>query len=106
MMRQLHKGISWLHYVVRGRCYPTRWQDRLWSGHWSRGPVTVYGANAMHWAVNVWMLGHYWCFHPTTHTFGSNWPWYFYISKNATPWGACYLRRGTHKKMRATKEER
>jgi hypothetical protein len=34
------------------------------------------------------------CFHPTTRTFGGYWPWYFYISKNATPWAACYIREG------------
>lgn len=66
-----------------------RWQDRWFVGHVTRGPITIYGANAMHWAVNIktrrW--GHL-CFHPSTKTFGGRWPWYFYASPNATPTSA------------------
>lgn len=80
----------WLRYVTTPNIYPRRWQDRLFRGHVTVGPITLYGANAMHWAINVGALGHYWCFHPTTRTFGGYWPWYFYISKDATPQGACF----------------
>jgi hypothetical protein len=97
-MRRLRRVISWLRFVVQPQRYPSRWQDRLFRGHVSIGPVTVYGANAMHWAINVWALGHYWCWHPTTRTFGGYWPWYFYLSTDATPSKACYLRRGRRKK--------
>lgn len=64
-----------------------RWQDRIFTGHvsWFRGRVVIYGANAMHWALNVRFRGEWWCFHPTTRTFGHRWPWYFYISEDATP---------------------
>ncbi len=55
------------------------------SGHVSAGPVTIYGHNAMHWAVNVESRWGYICFHPTTRTFGGWWPWYFYVSRDATP---------------------
>jgi hypothetical protein len=65
-----------------------RWQDRIFTGHIKIGRVTIYGANAMHWAINVWFAGAYWCFHPTTRTFGATWPWYFYISPDATPQSA------------------
>lgn len=69
--------------------------DQLFTGHRTFGPrwfrVTVYGANAMHWALNVWCLGSFWCFHPNTRTYGYQWPWYFYRSPDATParavWG-------------------
>lgn len=76
-----------------------RWQDQWFTGHVSflrtrrDGParITIYGANAMHWAINVWTKR--WgfvCFHPTTRTFGGRWPWYFYVSPNATPWAATF----------------
>jgi len=63
-----------------------RWQDRWFTGHINLGPLTVYGANAMHWAVNLRIAGGYLCFHPSTRTFGGRWPWKLYFSPNATPW--------------------
>jgi len=63
-----------------------RWQDRWFVGHvslWNR--IVLYGANAMHWALNVRAFGWWWCFHPTTRTFGGCWPWYVYASRDATP---------------------
>jgi hypothetical protein len=83
--------VRWLRYVITPNIYPPRWQDRLFRGHVRYGPLTIYGANAMHWAVNLWFLGHYWCFHPPTRTFGGRWPAYFYISKDATPQSACFV---------------
>ena len=71
--------------MVTPNIYPSRWQDRLFRGHVRLGPMVVYGANAMHWAINVRWRGTYWCFHPTTRTFGGYWPWYFYVSPNGTP---------------------
>lgn len=82
---------QWLSYVIEPTPWPSRWQDRLFRGHVKIGRVTIWGANAMHWAINVWLLGHWWCFHPSTRTYGGRWPWYFYISKDATPQNACYL---------------
>lgn len=74
------------------------------NGHVSIGKLTVYyGNNAMHWAWSLWTRR--WgfiCFRPTTFyrlpmdvqrrkgkRFGS-WPWYFYVSPNATPWAATF----------------
>jgi len=49
--------------------------------------ITVYGLNAMHIAVNIsptrWG---YVCFHPPV----PRWPWYFYVSPNATPWASTF----------------
>lgn len=91
---QARRFRRWLRYVAKPQPWPQRWQDRLFRGHVTIGRVTLYGANAMHWALNVWWLGHYWCVHPTTHTYGGTWPWYAYISKDATPQGACWIRKG------------
>lgn len=69
-----------------------RWQDRVFTEHvslcWNR--VVIYGANAMHWAINVRAFGTYFCFHPRTRTFGGYWPWYFYVSPDATPNAATF----------------
>jgi len=60
------------------------------AGSLSVGPVTVYGANAMHWAINIRTRWGTLCAHPTTRTFGGRWPWYLYLSENATPWAAVF----------------
>jgi hypothetical protein len=62
-----------------------RWQDRWFRGHVSLGPLTVYGANAMHWALNLRTRWGFLCFHPTTRTFGGLWRWYLYLSRDGTP---------------------
>ncbi len=64
-----------------------RMRDRLFTGHRTIGPVVIYGANAMHWAVNIGTRWGYLCWHPTTHTYGGRWPWYLYMSPDATPQG-------------------
>lgn len=68
--------------------YGKRWQDRIFPGHIRFGGVVLYGANAMHWALDISTRWGYLCFHPTTRTFGGRWPWYLYLSPNATPWAA------------------
>jgi hypothetical protein len=80
----------WALFVVTPNIYPKRWQDRLFRGHVNIGPITIFGANAMHWAVNIQFRGTYLCFHPRTRTHGAVWPAYFYISPNATPWAATF----------------
>lgn len=62
------------------------WFERHWRGHISIGRLTIYGFNAMHVAVNFWTRRWgYVCFHPTMKVFGHWWPWYFYVSPDATP---------------------
>lgn len=67
-----------------------RWQDRVFTGSVRLGPLTVFGANAMHWALNLRTPCGMLCLHPTTHTFGGRWPWYAYLSPNGTPWAATW----------------
>lgn len=59
--------------------------------HFRLGSLTVYGWNAMHVALSYYSkyFG-YICFHPPGWLvgYGKHWPWYFYISPNATPWAA------------------
>ncbi len=65
-----------------------RWIDRVFVGHWSWWLITVYGANAMHWAINVRTRWGWLCAHPSTRTFGGRWPWYVYLSPDGTPCAA------------------
>ena len=60
--------------------------EKRLSGHLTLGPVTLYGANAMDWAVNLRLpaLGVTLCAKPPTKRRG----WYVYASPNATPWAA------------------
>ena len=73
-----------------------RWLAKYLGGHITIGPVTIYGHNAMHWAVNIktrrWG---YVCFRLPLPSYGWR-PLYFYLSPNATPWAATFMlgRRG------------
>lgn len=62
-------------------------------GHKNIGPVTLYGENAMHWAINIRTKRFgYICFRLPFRCFGSWWPLYFYVSPNATPWASTFYR--------------
>lgn len=67
------------------------------TGHLSLGPVTIYGSNAMNWAINIktkrWG---YICAKWPTKTRSGGYEWYFYLSPNATPW-ACTFYMGSDK---------
>lgn len=76
------------------------WWENFMGGHLSIGPITIFGANAMNWAVNIdtrkW--GRI-CFTlPTlsrwrTGSDGkSRYYWYFYLSPNCTPWASTFYR--------------
>jgi hypothetical protein len=83
------------------------WQT-YFGGHITIGSVTIFGANAMNWTVNIstkkWG---YICFTlPVLARFSRDrynkkliYQWYFYISPNATPW-ACTFYRGSNKNER------
>lgn len=65
--------------------------ERHFGGHISIGRLTIYGYNAMHVAINFYTKRWGWiCFHPTWKVFGSWWPWYFYVSRDGTPYSATY----------------
>lgn len=65
--------------------------DRFFGGHFNIGPVTVYGRNAMHFAVQIrtrrWG---YVSFRLPLFCFGQWWPLYIHASPNATPWAATF----------------
>lgn len=70
-----------------------RWLEKHFGGHFTLGRLTVYGWNAMHVAVNYRTRRWGWvCFHPPLYWCGQWWPWYFYLSPNATPWAATFAR--------------
>ena len=57
--------------------------------HRTIGPVTLYPLRcAMHGAVNIRTRWGKLCLKPPTYVFGRWWPWYAYLSPNATPWAA------------------
>lgn len=60
--------------IFRGSKYD-RLRDRIFTGHVSIGPVTVFGANAMHYAVNIRTSAGFICARPTTGE-GGYWRWY------------------------------
>lgn len=69
-----------------------QWVERKLAGHVSFGRVTLYGANAMHWGVNIWTRRWgYVCFRLPLPCCGCWWPLYFYCSPNATPWAATFF---------------
>lgn len=80
------------------------WFENFMGGHLSIGPITIYGANAMNWAVNIrtrrWG---YLCFtipcparYRMTNRGERVYQWYIYLSPNGTPWASTFY-RGSNK---------
>ena len=67
-------------------------RQRWLGGHLNIGRMTIYGRNAMHWAINIrtrrWG---YVCFRLPLRCFGGWWPLYLYSSANGTPWAATFM---------------
>lgn len=59
-------------------------------GHITIGRFTIYGENAMHWAVNIRFKKGYLCFRLPFFCFSRWWPLYLYFSPNATPRAATF----------------
>jgi len=73
-------------------------KENFLGGHITIGRLTIYGENAMHWAVNFKMKNGFFCFKLPIRCFGTWWPLYCYFSPNATPAKAthCFWGRKTH----------
>ena len=61
------------------------WFENFMGGHIDIGPTTIYGENAMHWAVNIRTKKGYLCFRLPVRCFGKWWPLYCYMSPDGTP---------------------
>lgn len=77
------------------------WWENFMSGHISIGPITIWGANAMCWAVTIhtkrWG---YICFSlPSLRRKKAKLYNYFYLSPNGTPWACTYYRGGNKKEV-------
>lgn len=75
------------------------WWENFTGGHLNIGPMTIWGANAMNWAVSIYTKRWgYICFSlPAIARFKRSrytgklyFDWYFYISPNGTPWASTY----------------
>lgn len=66
-----------------------RVRDRLFTGHVSFGPVTIFGHNAMHYAVQVRTKRGFLVMRPTTGEDGE-WRWYAFSSPDGTPGRAAW----------------
>lgn len=58
---------------------------KLIDGHFSFGPITIYGMNAMAFATNIRTRLGTLCIRPTTYFRGRWWRWYIYLSPDGTP---------------------
>lgn len=66
--------------------YPnSSFAENFLSGHFTIGALTIYGENAMHWAVNIKTKKGYLCLRLPLRCFGRWWPLYCYLSPNGTP---------------------
>jgi hypothetical protein len=59
--------------------------ENFLGGHITIGPITIFGENAMHWAVNIKTRRGWFCFRLPFRCFGSWWSLYCYLSPDATP---------------------
>ena len=66
--------------------YPSlSFAENFLSGHISLGPVTIFGENAMHWAVVIETRTGYLSFRLPLRCFGAWWPLYCFHSPDGTP---------------------
>lgn len=61
------------------------WFENFMGGHINIFNITIYGENAMHWAVNIRFKNGYLCFRLPIRCFGYWYPLYIYFSENGTP---------------------
>jgi len=59
--------------------------ENFLGGHIDVFNITIFGENAMHWAVNIKLKSGYLCFRLPIRCFGRWWPMYCYLSPDATP---------------------
>ena len=70
-----------------------RFWSKFFGGHISIGGLTIFGSNAMDWAVNIRTKKYGMvCFTlPSITRFrGGKLNWYFYCSPNGTPWASTF----------------
>jgi hypothetical protein len=73
-------------YTMLRKKYPRlRWVENHLGGHFTVGNITVFGENAMHWAVNIRTRRGILCFRLPLRCFGRWWPLYCYFSPDGTP---------------------
>ena len=66
--------------------YPSlSFAENFLSGHISLGPVTIFGENAMHWAVVIETRTGYLSFRLPLRCFGAWWPLYCFHSPDGMP---------------------
>jgi len=66
--------------------YPSlSFAENFLGGHVTLGPVTIFGENAMHWAVVIDMGKDYLSFRLPIRCYGAWWPMYCFRSPDGTP---------------------
>lgn len=66
--------------------------DKYLGGHITIGPITIYGLNAMHCAIEIWTKRYgYIVATPPLYWHGRWWPSHIFFSPNATPWAATFM---------------
>lgn len=87
---------------------------KFFGGHITIGNVTIFGANAMNWVVNIrtkkygsicFTLPCMARFRTERYTKKIVFDWYFYLSPNGTPWASTYY-IGSNKKEKIRAELR
>ena len=74
------------------------WAENFMSGHISLRGLTIYGENAMNWAVNIRIKKNVLCFTlPTWRRIIFKDEWYIYFSLNGTP-SQSYWYKGTKRR--------
>jgi hypothetical protein len=74
------------------------WFENFMGGHINIGKHTIYGENAMNWAVNISTKKGWLCFTlPTWRRIISKDEWYIYLSPNGAP-GQSYWYKGTKRR--------
>lgn len=74
------------------RAHRLTFWERYFGGHVSirGGRIVLFGWNAMHVTLQIHTKRGWLCIHPPVRCFGRWWPWYVYLSPDATPSGSIW----------------
>jgi len=94
MKTQIDDTMRMFGFFGKKAKYPNlSWWENYFGGHVNIGRVTIFGENAMHWAVQIYTKKYgVIVFTLPLRTLGRYWGCHIYFSPNGTPWASTFYK--------------